>query len=98
MPEHQLHVPLLPPTNDAVPRIVPSPVAVPSQLPWLMTLPAGPGVIVNELNFNENSPADFPLAISVSPFEKFLFALTLAGCRATFAARRVSISGTSQIP
>ena len=43
--EHQLKVPLLPPTKVDVPKTAPNPVPVPSQFTWVRTLPAGPGLL-----------------------------------------------------
>src|SRR5271166_4993512 len=61
---HSLKVPLLgPPTEVVVVKTAPNPVAVPSQVNWLRTLPAGPGQFVIVVNLNENSPIDLPNAI-----------------------------------
>lgn len=58
---HELKVPLLgPPTYVAVTKTAPNPVAVPSQFTWERTLPAGPGVWVEVMALNENSPIALP--------------------------------------
>ena len=59
--EHQLKLPpLLLPTKVAVPKSAPKPVAVPSQFTGLRTLPAGPGVRMEVIDFNEYSPNVLP--------------------------------------
>src|ERR1700730_14587656 len=90
---HQLNVPLLPPTNVAVPRIVPNPLAVPSQFPCVRTLPAGPGVKVSEVNLYENSEICLPDAIQSPPsanshYLRFIF--RTGGLKPTCAAGTIS--------
>ena len=45
----------------------PKPVPVPSQFTWFRTLPAGPGVWVEVMALNENSPTAFPDAMALPP-------------------------------
>jgi hypothetical protein len=50
-------------------KTAPNPVAVPSQVNWLRTLPAGPGLLMQVVNLNENSPIFLPDAINAfSPY------------------------------
>jgi hypothetical protein len=47
---HSLKVPpLVLPTTVVVLKTAPNPVAVPSQINWLRTLPAGPGLLMSEV-------------------------------------------------
>jgi hypothetical protein len=66
--ETQLNVPpFWPPTKVDVPNSAPNPVAVPSQFTWMITLPAGPGLRVEVIDFKEYSLSSSPMPYAYPP-------------------------------
>src|SRR5713226_3396836 len=75
---HSLKVPALePPPKVTVSKTVPKPDAVPSQVTWRWTSPAGPGLLTNVVNLNAILLSVYPMPYAYPPyFDEIEFATT----------------------
>src|SRR6266851_2403005 len=75
-----LKVPALePPEKVTVSKTVPNPVAVPSQVTWRWTSPAGPGLLTNVVNLNAILLSVYPMPYAYPPYFDELSSLRRQG-------------------